>query len=331
MFELNAQHIRMAQQAPDKATALAMLAESLVTDGLVAPGYLEGLKAREAQGSTYLGQGIAIPHGTPQTRDQVHVTGVRMMQFPHGVDWGDGQLTYLAIAIAAKSDEHLRILQLLTRALGESDLQQALRDAREPQQILDLLQGAPQALALDEELVQLAIDAEDLEDLAWQGARMLKHMECVGAGFAGALQASQPLPLGDGLWWLNSETAVKRPGLAFVTPLQTLQLEDQPVRGLFCLASLGEGHRALLERLCDLLVAGRGQELAQATSRRAVLQALGGEVAPDWPSAQVVLANAHGLHARPAKELARLAKAYDGEIRVRVDAGAPVSAKSLSR
>lgn len=38
MFELNAQHIRMAQQAPDKATALAMLAESLVTDGLVAPG-----------------------------------------------------------------------------------------------------------------------------------------------------------------------------------------------------------------------------------------------------------------------------------------------------
>ncbi|WP_273806426.1 MULTISPECIES: phosphoenolpyruvate--protein phosphotransferase [unclassified Pseudomonas] len=331
MFELNAQHIRMAQQAPDKATALAMLAESLVTDGLVAPGYLEGLKAREAQGSTYLGQGIAIPHGTPQTRDQVFVTGVRMMQFPQGVDWGDGQLTYLAIAIAAKSDEHLRILQLLTRALGESDLQQALREAREPQQILDLLQGAPQALALDEELVQLAIDAEDLEDLAWQGARMLKHMECVGAGFAGALQASQPLPLGDGLWWLNSETAVKRPGLAFVTPLQTLQVQDQPVRGLFCLASLGEGHRALLERLCDLLVAGRGQELAQATSRRAVLEALGGEVAPDWPSAQVVLANAHGLHARPAKELARLAKAYDGEIRVRVDNGAPVSAKSLSR
>ncbi|MCG5029613.1 PTS sugar transporter subunit IIA, partial [[Ruminococcus] torques] len=83
-------------------------------DGLVAPGYIDGLRAREAQGSTYLGQGIAIPHGTPQTRDHVFTTGVRIMQFPDGVSWGEGQTAYLAIAIAAKSDEHLRILQLLT-------------------------------------------------------------------------------------------------------------------------------------------------------------------------------------------------------------------------
>ena len=102
MLELNAQHIHMHQVAADKPAALALLGEVLVADGLVAPGYLDGLRAREAQGSTFLGQGIAIPHGTPQTRDQVLRTGVSLIQFPNGVDWGDGQQVYLAIAIAAE-------------------------------------------------------------------------------------------------------------------------------------------------------------------------------------------------------------------------------------
>ncbi|MEW6311707.1 MAG: PTS sugar transporter subunit IIA, partial [Pseudomonadota bacterium] len=109
MLELNAQHIHMHQVAADKSAALALLAEVLVADGLVAPGYLDGLRAREAQGSTFLGQGIAIPHGTPETRDQVFTTGVRLLHFPQGVDWGNGQQVHLAIGIAARSDEHLRL------------------------------------------------------------------------------------------------------------------------------------------------------------------------------------------------------------------------------
>ena len=129
MLELTIEQISMGQSAVDKSEALQLLAGHLVTDGLVAEGYLAGLQAREVQGSTFLGQGIAIPHGTPETRDQVFSTGVRLMQFPEGVDWGDGQIVYLAIGIAAKSDEHLRLLQLLTRALGETDLGQALRRA----------------------------------------------------------------------------------------------------------------------------------------------------------------------------------------------------------
>nr|WP_158295350.1 PfkB family carbohydrate kinase [Stutzerimonas nosocomialis] len=135
MLELHAQHIRMRQYAADKSAALALMADTLVADGLVAPGYLQGLRAREDQGSTYLGQGIAIPHGTPQTRDQVHATGVRLLQFPDGVDWGDGHRVYLAIGIAARSDEHLRLLQLLTRALGEADMSDALKSAERAETI----------------------------------------------------------------------------------------------------------------------------------------------------------------------------------------------------
>lgn len=157
MLELANEQIAMGQKAADKAEALRLLADRLVADGLVAEGYLQGLQAREAQGSTFLGQGIAIPHGTPQTRDLVYATGVRLLQFPEGVDWGDGQMVYLAIGIAARSDEHLRLLQLLTRALGETDLAEALRRASSAEALLKLLQGAPQALALDAQLVGLNV------------------------------------------------------------------------------------------------------------------------------------------------------------------------------
>jgi phosphocarrier protein FPr len=333
MLELTSEQISMGQVAPDKPAALRLLADRLVADGLVAQGYLQGLQDREAQGSTYLGQGIAIPHGTPATRDQVFTTGVRLLQFPDGVDWGDGQRVYLAIGIAAKSDEHLRLLQLLTRALGETDLGEALRRASRPEALLKLLQGAPQALALDAQMVSLSVPVEDFEELVWRGARLLRQAECVSSGFAGVLQQTAPLPLGEGLWWLHSEQGVSRPGLAFVTPERPLSQDGQPVNGLFCLASLGEAHEALLERLCALLIAGRGEELFHAANSRAVLEVLGGDIPPDWPSVQVTLANAHGLHARPAKALAQLAKGFDGEIQIRLlgSGEAAVSAKSLSR
>jgi phosphoenolpyruvate-protein phosphotransferase len=333
MLELTVEQISMGQKAPDKAAALQLLADTLVADGLVAQGYLAGLQARETQGSTFLGQGIASPHGTPDTRDLVYATGVRLLQFPDGVDWGDGQQVFLAIGIAAKSDEHLRLLQLLTRALGETDLGQALRTADSPEALLKLLQGAPQELALDAQMIGLSVPADDFEELVWRGARLLRQADCVNNGFAAVLQQVEALPLGDGLWWLNSEQMVKRPGLAFVTPARPLRYLGQPLIGLFCLASLGEAHQALLERLCAVLIEGRGHELARATTTRAVLEVLGGELPADWPSARIALANAHGLHARPAKILAQLAKSFDGDIRLRVvDSGeAPVSAKSLSK
>jgi phosphocarrier protein FPr len=333
MLELTVEQISMRQTAVDKSAALQLLADLLVADGLVADGYLTGLQNREKQGSTFLGQGIAIPHGTPETRDQVFATGVRLMQFPEGVDWGDGHIVYLAIGIAAKSDEHLRLLQLLTRALGETDLGEALRAADSPEALLKLLQGAPQELALDSQLISLGVSADDFEELVWRGARLLRKADCVNNGFAAVLQQVEALSLGDGLWWLHSEQTVKRPGLAFVTPDKPIRYLGQPLTGLFCLASLGEAHQALLERLCSLLIEGRGHELGQATSNRAVLQALGGELPAEWPTLQVPLANAHGLHARPAKILAQLAKEFDGEIRVRVvDTGeSAVSVKSLSK
>lgn len=333
MLELTPALVSMGLAAADKGAALQRVADRLVGDGLAAEGYLAALQAREAQGSTYLGQGLAIPHGTPETRHMVHATGVRLLHFPDGVDWGDGQRVYLAIGIAAKSDEHLRLLQLLTRALGEGDLGDALRRAESADAIIALLQGGPGELALDEQLVALGSTAEDFDELALEGARLLRRAGCVDKGYANQLLQGEALPLGEGLWWLDSDQAVSRPGLAFVAPRTPLRHEGQPLAGLFCLASRGDAHVALLERLCALLIEGRGAELARAADRRRVLETLAGDATADWPSLRVPLANAHGLHARPAKELAQLAKGFAGDVRVRVaDSGLPaVSARSLSK
>ncbi|MYZ43836.1 phosphoenolpyruvate--protein phosphotransferase [Schauerella aestuarii] len=332
MLDFTADQVRMHRHAADKSQALAQMAEAMTADGLTDAAYLLGMQTRETQGATYLGQGVAIPHGTPDSRASVRTTGVRILQFPDGVDWGDGQIVYLAVGIAAQSDEHLGILQMLTRALSNESLEGALRAAPDADAIVALLKGGPAALMLDESLIALGVPATDLEELVWAGARLLKHAACASAGFASALMTKTPLPMGDGLWWLDSDIDVSRPGLAFVTPQDRVAIDGDAVRGLFCLASMGESHTAVVVRLCDLLAAGQGDQLLDQTDPRNVARTLGAEQAPDWPQARVRLPNPLGLHARPANQLARIAKAFEGDVRVRLAGGhAAVSAKSLSR
>ncbi|MFP3365951.1 PTS sugar transporter subunit IIA, partial [Pseudoalteromonas sp. SIMBA_148] len=82
MLSLDREDILLAAHASDWRDALQQAADALVAGGRATPDYREGLLAREAQSSTYLGQGIAIPHGTPDSREAVLATGVRVLQFP---------------------------------------------------------------------------------------------------------------------------------------------------------------------------------------------------------------------------------------------------------
>lgn len=92
MFQLSVQDIHPGEQAGDKQEAIRQVAAALVQAGNVAEGYVDGMLAREQQTSTFLGNGIAIPHGTTDTRDQVLKTGVQVFQFPQGVTWGKVRL-----------------------------------------------------------------------------------------------------------------------------------------------------------------------------------------------------------------------------------------------
>ena len=127
MFQLSVQDIHPGAQAGDKEEAIRQVAAALVQAGNVADGYVNGMLAREQQTSTFLGNGIAIPHGTTDTRDQVLKTGVQVYQFPQGVLWGDGQVAYVAIGIAASSDEHLGLLRQLTHVLSDDAVAEQLK------------------------------------------------------------------------------------------------------------------------------------------------------------------------------------------------------------
>ena len=127
MLELNAQHPRIRSRRTNRPR-WPCSARCWSPTGWWRPATWTAC-AREAQGSTFLGQGIAIPMAPrkPAIRCSPRACGCCIF-----VDWGNGQQVHLAIGIAARSDEHLRLLQLLTRALGEGDLSEALQNAESP-------------------------------------------------------------------------------------------------------------------------------------------------------------------------------------------------------
>ncbi|WP_151994001.1 HPr family phosphocarrier protein [Buttiauxella massiliensis] len=147
-MQLCEQDIYISNEPADKTLALKYVAQSLVEAGHTTSDYLSGMLVRESQISTYLGNGIAIPHGTPETRDAVLNTGVKVIVFRHGVDWEDGNVAHVVVGIAARSNEHLDILRQLTHALSDDSVPAAIAQSKTPADILAILNG--QALIEDE-------------------------------------------------------------------------------------------------------------------------------------------------------------------------------------
>jgi PTS system mannitol-specific IIA component/phosphocarrier protein FPr len=130
--------IRLAQHATDKWDALRQSGALLEELGAVEVGYAAAILERESQISTYMGEGVAIPHGTDQSRALVRRTALGFLQYPDGVDW-DGEIVYLCIPIAASGDEHVGVLSALAEVLVEPDAATALREATDVDEILTRL------------------------------------------------------------------------------------------------------------------------------------------------------------------------------------------------
>ncbi|QOR39761.1 phosphoenolpyruvate--protein phosphotransferase [Billgrantia diversa] len=331
MLTLRPEDIRLDCQAADWRAALEQAAESLQQAGLTAPAYREGLFQRETQSSTYLGNAIAIPHGTPESREHVHTTGVRVLQFPTGVEWHDGQRVHVLVSIAAQSDEHLDILRQLTHVLDDDSVGQRLAEARSATEVAALLSKAVVEARLDAETLCLGFPARDARELALAGAARLRQLGCVGNGFVAAVAEREPTRLGQGLWLATSGQGVEVPALALATPEAKLVSGGETVKGVFCLAAKGDAHRGLLERILALLDSGAAAELSSADAAT-VLARLAGESATAHTRLARVL-NAHGLHARPAKQLVQMARQQGIPIHVRLaeGGGAAVPTTSLTK
>jgi PTS system mannitol-specific IIA component/phosphocarrier protein FPr len=137
--------VRLAQHADDKWDALRQSGALLEELGAVDEGYAAAILERETQISTYMGEGVAIPHGTDQARALVRRTALGFIQYPDGVDW-DGETVYLCIPIAASGDEHVGVLSALAEVLVQPDSAEALRNATDIDDVLARLNpGGPTA------------------------------------------------------------------------------------------------------------------------------------------------------------------------------------------
>jgi phosphocarrier protein FPr len=136
MTILSVDRIRLQATAIDKEDAIRQSGELLVTSGCVRARYVEGMLAREQTMSTYLGNGVSIPHGEYDNREDIIQTGISVLQIPAGVEWEDGEKAYLVIGIAASSDEHVGVLASLAEVIEDEDMTRKLIETSDPTVIL---------------------------------------------------------------------------------------------------------------------------------------------------------------------------------------------------
>ncbi|EBU9653682.1 bifunctional PTS fructose transporter subunit IIA/HPr protein [Salmonella enterica subsp. enterica serovar Ibadan] len=336
MFQLSVQDIHPGEQAGNKEEAIRQIAAALAQAGNVAGGYVDGMLAREQQTSTFLGNGIAIPHGTTDTRDQVLKTGVQAFQFPQGVIWGEGQVAYVAIGIAASSDEHLGLLRQLTHVLSDDSVAEQLKSATTAEELRALLMGEKQSeqLKLDNETMTLDVIASSLVTLQALNAARLKEAGAVDAAFVAKTINDSPMNLGQGIWLNDSAEGNLRSAVAVSRATQAFDVEGEKAALLVTVAMNDEQPIAVLKRLGDLLLNNKADRLLSADA--ATLLALltsDDALTDDVLSAEFVVRNEHGLHARPGTMLVNTIKQFNSEITVtNLDGtGKPANGRSLMK
>lgn len=130
--------IVVGAEATDKEEAIDRVGRLLVDHGYVTADYIDAMRNREAIISTYLGNGIALPHGTSEAQEAILRTGLAVVQYPAGVPWGD-ESARLVIGLAATSDEHIGILSRLAGILGDAELCDRLARSADPAEIYRVL------------------------------------------------------------------------------------------------------------------------------------------------------------------------------------------------
>uniref|UniRef100_UPI003AB1A5BF PTS mannitol transporter subunit IICBA n=1 Tax=Anaerostipes caccae TaxID=105841 RepID=UPI003AB1A5BF len=130
--------IRLGQKSVSKEEAIEAAGNLLYELGYVEKDYIEAMQERERTVSTYLGMGVAIPHGTGDAKNKVKKTGIVLVQYPDGVNFGD-EKAQLVFGIAGIGNEHLELLGKITQVIDNQGNLEKLKTAGNVQDVLDML------------------------------------------------------------------------------------------------------------------------------------------------------------------------------------------------
>jgi PTS system mannitol-specific IIC component len=137
------QSIRLNGTATTRDEAITEAGELLVAAGAVDASYVESMHERERSVSTFMGNGLAIPHGTNEAKGSITRSALSFVRYSDGVDWNGKPATFV-VAIAGQGDDHLAILSNLSMVFLDKTQIAALEAATTPEQVLEIL-GAVQA------------------------------------------------------------------------------------------------------------------------------------------------------------------------------------------
>jgi len=130
--------IHLTATAENRDDAIRQAGEALLAAGAIDSSYIDAMLEREKSVSTFVGEGVAIPHGTLAGKDAVKKDALVLLRFPETVDW-DGFEVTVAIGIAAKGNGHIALLSQLATILLEPEKAEALRNATSIETVYELL------------------------------------------------------------------------------------------------------------------------------------------------------------------------------------------------
>ncbi|MBP1934733.1 PTS mannitol transporter subunit IICBA [Ammoniphilus resinae] len=133
--------IELNVQVADKYEAIRQAGKILVQAGHVGEEYIEKMIDRENSLSTFMGNGVAIPHGTNEAKQWIKSTGISIVQIPGGVDFGNGNTAELVIGIAAVGDEHLTILSNMAEICSDEENVKKIVETSSKDEILKIFKG----------------------------------------------------------------------------------------------------------------------------------------------------------------------------------------------
>lgn len=136
---LKREGVRTGLPSVDKETAIRAAGALLAELGYVEADYADAMVEREGIVSTYMGMGVAIPHGTSQKKGTVKKSGVVLLQYPDGVDFGD-EKAYLVFGIAGVGDEHLELLGNICNVLEDEEALEQMKTSSDVDFLMSKLQ-----------------------------------------------------------------------------------------------------------------------------------------------------------------------------------------------
>ena len=128
-----------AGSATTKLDAIREAGALLVSAGAVREDYVDSMFDREASVSTYMGNFLAIPHGTNDAKESIVRSALSLVRYAEPIDW-NGQQVRFAVGIAGLNNEHLEILQKIAIVFSDEDEVQKLIDAVTAEDIFTLLE-----------------------------------------------------------------------------------------------------------------------------------------------------------------------------------------------